>query len=107
LKLQVILVADTTTTPVALMSACAAFVSFTVAPARKFVPARLVMLTAPLLVPLLGVIPVTVGALNSMVNTAGAEVPPPGVGLNTVTFAVPAVATLPAGTAAVTWIADT
>lgn len=37
-------------------------------------------------------------------NVLAAEVPPPGVGLNTVTCAVPAIATSPAGIAARNWV---
>ena len=40
-----------------------------------------------------------------MVNVSGVDVPPPGVGVNTVTEAVPAVAMSPAGTAAVNCVA--
>ena len=41
---------------------------------------------------LLGEIELSVGAGLLIVNVLAAEVPPPGVGLNTVTGAVPAVA---------------
>ena len=40
-----------------------------------------------------------------MVNVSAPDVPPPGVGVNTVTEAVPAVAMSPAGTAAVNCVA--
>lgn len=42
-----------------------------------------------------------------IVNVSPDEVPPPGVGLNTVTVAVPAEAILVAGTVAVTLVAET
>jgi hypothetical protein len=42
-----------------------------------------------------------------IVNVSPDEVPPPGVGLNTVTVAVPAEAILAAGTVAVTLVAET
>src|SRR2546422_9328174 len=47
------------------------------------------------------------GVLLSMVNTSALEVPPPGVGENTVTDAVPAVARSAAVTAAVSRVALT
>jgi hypothetical protein len=54
-----------------------------------------------------GAMPVRVGTGLLMVNTEGAEVPPPGVGLNTVTSAVPAVAIMKAATGAVTCVGPT
>ena len=42
-----------------------------------------------------------------MVNVFAKEVPPPGVGLKTVTLAEPAVAMSVAGIAAVSWVAET
>ena len=42
-----------------------------------------------------------------MVKVSGLEVPPPGVGLKTVTLAVPAAAISEAGIAAVSWVAET
>jgi len=42
-----------------------------------------------------------------MVKIAVLDVPPPGAGLKTVTFAVPAVATSLAGIAAVSWVLET
>ena len=44
---------------------------------------------------------------DEMVNDWAGEIPPPGAGLNTVTCAVPAVTTSPAGMAAVTRVALT
>ena len=61
LKVQVICAELTTFTLVPTMSNCPAFVSFTLAPGRKFVPARLVMLTLPVFRPAFGVMAVTVG----------------------------------------------
>jgi hypothetical protein len=40
-----------------------------------------------------------------MVNAAGVEVPPPGAGVVTVTFAVPAVTRSAAGIVALSWVA--
>jgi hypothetical protein len=54
-----------------------------------------------------GLIEVIVGTGLLMVNVAEFEVPPPGAGLTTVTDAVPAVATLAAGTAAVSCVEET
>jgi hypothetical protein len=45
--------------------------------------------------------------LEFIVKVSPDEVPPPGVGLNTVTVAVPAVAMFAAGTVAVTLVAET
>jgi hypothetical protein len=63
-KVQVIWVADATTTLVAAISGPAeAFTSLTVAPFWKLVPARLVILTVQPRTPVFGVMLVTVGAL--------------------------------------------
>jgi hypothetical protein len=63
LKSQVIwMPPGTTTTLVPSMGVCPVFCSWTVAPSRKFVPARSVMFTEPVFTPVLGVMPVTVGA---------------------------------------------
>ena len=45
-------------------------------------------------------------AAGLMVNVFAEEMPPPGVGLNTVTDAVPEVAMSVAGMAAVSWVAE-
>lgn len=50
---------------------------------------------------------VVVGTGLLIVKVCAAEVPPPKVGLNTVTEAVPAVATSVAGIIAVIWVAET
>src|SRR5437879_10696345 len=42
-----------------------------------------------------------------MVNVAGADVPPPGAGLTTVTLAVPAAAMSAAGIVAASWVGET
>jgi hypothetical protein len=75
-KMQVIFVALTTVgDPAAGMSAWPVFVSFTVTPAWKPVPARFVMPTGPLLGAEAGVIEVTVGAgaAAPTVTVAGLE----------------------------------
>ena len=54
-----------------------------------------------------GLIVVIVGDGFVMVKVAALDVPPPGVGLKTVTFAVPAVATSLAGMAAVSCVLET
>jgi hypothetical protein len=68
-KVQVIWVADATTTLVAVISGPAeAFTSLTVAPFWKLVPTRLVILTVQPRTPVFGVMLVTVGALLVMVK---------------------------------------
>ncbi len=68
LKLQVICVGETTTTELALISVLPLFVSLTVAPGRNPVPARLVIFTVVPVTPVLGVMPLTVGAGLVTVN---------------------------------------
>jgi hypothetical protein len=68
LKSQVIWVPEGTFTLVPSMSVSPVFFSLTMAPVRKLVPARSVMLTEPLFTPLLGVIPATVGGGHSTEN---------------------------------------
>ena len=59
-------------------------------PSTKFVPFTVRVKAASPAVLLVGEIVAVVGTGLLMVNVkAGVEVPPPGVGLNTVTFAVP------------------
>ena len=53
-----------------------------------------------------GLIPVIPGAGLSMLKFRELEVPPPGVGLNTVTAAIPAVPTSPAGIDAINWVEE-
>jgi hypothetical protein len=54
-----------------------------------------------------GLMLLIVGAGLVMVNVTAPDSPPPGAGLKTVTFAVPAVATSPAGIVAVSWVLET
>src|SRR2546425_12357775 len=58
----------------------------------KFVPVAVRVNPAPSATALLGEIKLSVGAGLLIVNVEALEVPPPGVGLKTVTGAVPAVA---------------
>ena len=53
------------------------------------------------------VVPMMTGDTGAMVNAAAAEVPPPGAGLKTVTWAAPSAAISLAGTAAVTRVLET
>jgi hypothetical protein len=78
----------TTVTPVAAVPP-----KLTVAPVAKLVPV-IVTAVPPAVGPLVGATPVTVGAgfRTLMVNVCPFDVPPPGVGLNTVTERVPPVA---------------
>ena len=62
---------------------------------------------APPTVAEVGLNVVVVGTGLFIVNVNPDDVPPPGVGLNTVTVAVPAVAIFAAGTTAVNWVALT
>ena len=81
---------------------------FTVAPVTKPVPVRVNVKAAPLTVAVAGAIKVSAGPETAlMVKDRVADVPPPGAGLVTVTFAVPAVAISVAVTAAVNWVALT
>jgi hypothetical protein len=73
----------------------------------KFVP---VMVRVKLPLPataVAGLMLLIVGAGLLMVNVTAPDSPPPGAGLKTVTFAVPAVATSLAGMAAVSWVLET
>jgi hypothetical protein len=58
----------------------------------NFVPDMATVNAAPPATAELGVIRVMVGGGGMIVNAAGAEVPPPGAGVETVTEAVPGVA---------------
>src|SRR5438093_12123528 len=58
----------------------------------KFVPVAVRVNPAPPATALLGEIELSVGTRLLIVNVCALEVPPPGVGLKTVTGAVPAVA---------------
>jgi hypothetical protein len=91
-KVQVICEAETTFKLVAVISGPAeAFTSFTVAPVRKFVPARLVILTVQPRTCVAGAIDVTVGVGVLTVN-AFDNIPLLPSGLVTTTFHNPAVA---------------
>jgi hypothetical protein len=59
--------------------------------ASNFVPDIATVNAAPPATAELGVIKVMVGGGTLIMNVAGAEVPPPGIGLETVTAAVPGV----------------
>jgi len=81
---------------------------FTVAPATKPVPVRVNVKAPPPAVAEVGAIKVSVGpAAALIVKDTVADVPPPGAGLVTVTFAVPAVAISAAVIAAVSCVALT
>src|SRR5213596_2653722 len=73
-------------------------------PLTKFVPFTVRVKAAAPAVALPGVSEPIVGTGLLMVNVSAPEVPPPGVGENTVTDAVPAVATSLAGIAACNWV---
>src|SRR3989454_1016756 len=77
----------------------------TVDPFTNPVPLTVSVKAAPPTVALVGVSPVIVGMGLLTGNVCAAEVPPPGVGVNTVTCGVPAVAMSAAGIAAVSWVA--
>jgi hypothetical protein len=80
----------------------------TVAPVTKPVPVRVNVNAAPPAVAEAGAIEASVGpAAALIVNDRLPDVPPPGVGLVTVTVAVPAVAISAAVIAAVSWVALT
>jgi len=79
----------------------------TTEPLTKFVP---VMVSVKPLLPatvVAGLMLLIVGAGLLMVNVTAPDSPPPGAGLKTVTFAVPAVAMSLAGMAAVSWVLET
>ena len=81
---------------------------FTVAPATKFVPARVNVKAAPPTVAEVGAREVRVGAEAALiVKDRLPDVPPPGAGFVTVTVAVPAVAISAAAIAAVNCVALT
>ena len=75
----------------------------TTAPRTKPVPFTVSVKAGPPRVLLFGVSEVSVGTGLLMLKVAAFDVPPPGVGLNTVTCAVPPVAISAAVMAAVTW----
>ena len=101
-KVAVICVALTTVTPLTVMFG---LLTATVAPAMKFVPVAIRVNPAPPAATLVGEIKLSVGAgLLLIVNVCALEAPPPGVGLKTVTGAVPAVATSFARICAWSWV---
>src|SRR5436309_13750194 len=69
----------------------------------KFVPVAVSVNAAPPATALVGEIELSVGAGLLIVNVEAADVPPPGVGLKTVTEAVPAVAVSAAVTCGCSW----
>ena len=89
LKVQVILVALTTTTLVPFILGLPAFVNLTVAPLRKPVPVGSVILTVLVLTPVLGVMDITVG--TGLVKDTVAGVPIAVLLIVPVMLAVPAV----------------
>ena len=82
---------------------------FTTEPLTKPVPLTVRLKATPPAVALAGEMVVMVGTgLGALIVKADAvEVPPPGAGLNTVTWAVPALAMSAAAIAAVNWVALT
>jgi hypothetical protein len=75
----------------------------------KLVPFTVKVNAAPPAVAELGESPLVVGTgllAGLIVNVCTLEVPPPGAGLNTVTWAVPAAAISVAGIDAVNWVAE-
>src|SRR5947199_145391 len=72
--------------------------------AMKFVPVAVRVNPAPPATALLGEIELSVGTRLLIVNVCALEVPPPGVGLKTVTGAVPADAMSPARICARSWV---
>src|SRR6267143_2550975 len=79
----------------------------TVLPLTKPLPLTVSVKAAPPAVALVGDTDVSVGAGLFSENACAAVVPPPGVGVTTVTLAVPAVAMSAAVMAAVSWVALT
>jgi hypothetical protein len=79
----------------------------TTEPETKTVPFTVSVNPAPPAVAEAGLRPVVVGAGLLIVKVWALEVPPPGAGLNTVTWAVPPDAMSAASIAAVTWVEET
>ena len=73
----------------------------------KFVPFTVKVNCGPPAAAQVGLIEVVVGTGLLMVNVTGFDVPPPGEGVLTVTWTVPAVVTFAAGTIAVSCVAET
>jgi hypothetical protein len=78
---------------------------FATEPATKFVPVSVSVKAEPPAAADVGAIEVSVGVGLLMVNVCAVDVPPPGVGVNTVTEDVPTRATSDAGTVAVSEVA--
>src|SRR2546428_113092 len=76
----------------------------TVSPRRKLPPFTVSVRPAPPTAALEGERELTVGPALATGNACAAEVPPPGVGVTTVTLAVPAAAMSAAAIAAVSWM---
>src|SRR2546427_7669101 len=72
--------------------------------ATKPLPLTVRVKSTPPAVTLLGASEPSVGAGLLIVKARAAEVPPPGAGVSTVTWAVPAVAISPAAMAAWSWV---
>lgn len=80
---------------------------FTVEVETKFVPATVKVNCAPPAVAQVGLIELVVGTGLLIVKVCGLDVPPPGLGLETVTHAVPADAISAAGTVTVSCVEET
>jgi hypothetical protein len=80
---------------------------FTVEPETKPVPFTVRVKPAPPAVAAVGLRPVVVGTGLLIVKVWAFEVPPPGAGFSTVTWAVPAVAMSAGVIAAVNWVEET
>ena len=81
----------------------------TLDPETKLEPVTVRVKAGPPAVPELGEVEVRVGTgllTAVMVKVCAPDVPPPGVGLKTVTVAVPAEAISVAGIEAVSWVAE-
>ena len=82
----------------------------TIEPEMKFVPVTVSVNPDPPTTAAAGLSPVVAGTGllgGAIVKVCALDVPPPGAGLNTLTCAVPAVTRSGAGTAAVSWVAET
>src|SRR5512134_2042029 len=77
---------------------------WTVAPVTKALPFTVNSNAALPATTLAGLRELTTGIALPIVNVTGDDVPPPGVGLTTVTWVVPVLAMSLAGTAAVSWV---
>jgi hypothetical protein len=105
-NLQVILVELDTATLVATISGCPDICNVTVAPDRKFVPARFVMLTVVPVVPEVGLMLLTVGAGRGFVIVNVFPFDGPPCGSATVMVAVPGLMITFAGISACSCMGD-